>query len=112
MFMLLNLDTSNYMLCQMMIMNVPDLCSRAFFVFNLELEAEKPKPNLTSSQFSSPLSFSRNTTIIMSEGTTEKKGKFEPKNPVKLDPPKDDPISAERLAKCDGRQDRSHMPVT
>jgi hypothetical protein len=53
-----------------------------------------------------------NTTIIMSEGTTEKKGKFEPKNPVKLDPPKDDPISAERLAKCDGRQDRSQMPVT
>jgi len=47
----------------------------------------------------------------MSEGTTEKKGKFEPKNPVKLDPPKDDPISVDQLAKCDGRQDHSQMPV-
>ena len=29
-------------------------------------------------------------------------GKFEPKVPVKLDPPKDDPISLEDLAKADG----------
>lgn len=29
-------------------------------------------------------------------------GKFEPKEPVVLDPPKDDPISAEELAKADG----------
>lgn len=29
-------------------------------------------------------------------------GKFEPKNPVRLNPPKDDPISAERLAQCNG----------
>lgn len=48
----------------------------------------------------------------MSESTTEKKGKFEPKNPVELDPPKDDPISVDQLAKCDGRQDRCHTPVT
>lgn len=27
---------------------------------------------------------------------------FAPKNPVQLDPPKDDPISVEDLAKCDG----------
>ena len=28
---------------------------------------------------------------------------FEPKEPVQLDPPKDDPISTAELAKCDGR---------
>ncbi|KAJ5144067.1 Cytochrome b5 [Penicillium bovifimosum] len=28
--------------------------------------------------------------------------RFEPKVPVQLDPPKDDPISPEELAKCDG----------
>jgi len=48
----------------------------------------------------------------MSESTTEKKGKFEPKNPVKLDPPKDDAISVEQLAKCDGKQDHSKTSVT
>nr|XP_036589398.1 steroid-binding protein 3 [Colletotrichum truncatum]KAF6801403.1 steroid-binding protein 3 [Colletotrichum truncatum] len=30
-------------------------------------------------------------------------GKFEPKVPVNLDPPKDDPITLEELAKADGR---------
>jgi hypothetical protein len=29
-------------------------------------------------------------------------GKFEPKTPVQLDPPKDDPISAADLAQADG----------
>lgn len=29
-------------------------------------------------------------------------GKFEPKTPVQLSPPKDDPISLEELAKADG----------
>ena len=29
-------------------------------------------------------------------------GKFEPKTPVNLAPPKSDPISTEELAKCDG----------
>jgi len=29
-------------------------------------------------------------------------GRFEPKTPVKLDPPKRDPISLDYLAKCDG----------
>lgn len=28
--------------------------------------------------------------------------RFEPKQPVKLDPPKDDPITMEELSKCDG----------
>lgn len=28
---------------------------------------------------------------------------FTPKNPPNLDPPKDDPISVEELAKCDGK---------
>ncbi|KAK7922948.1 hypothetical protein PG985_007019 [Apiospora marii] len=31
-------------------------------------------------------------------------GKFEPKVPVNLDPPKDDPISLEDLAKADGKE--------
>jgi hypothetical protein len=31
--------------------------------------------------------------------------RFEPKVPVQLDPPKDDPISVEDLAKCDGKED-------
>lgn len=30
-------------------------------------------------------------------------GRFEPKTPVQLDPPKDDPISLEDLAKADGK---------
>ncbi|PLB54345.1 cytochrome b5 [Aspergillus steynii IBT 23096] len=30
------------------------------------------------------------------------KKRFEPKVPVQLDPPKDDPISVEELSKCDG----------
>ncbi|EJP64944.1 hypothetical protein NHJ13051_001640 [Beauveria bassiana] len=29
-------------------------------------------------------------------------GKFEPKEPVQLNPPKDDPITLEELAKCNG----------
>jgi hypothetical protein len=29
--------------------------------------------------------------------------RLEPKQPVKLDPPKDDPITPEELSKCDGR---------
>lgn len=29
-------------------------------------------------------------------------GKFEPKEPVKLNPPKDDPITLEELSKCNG----------
>lgn len=32
----------------------------------------------------------------------ETKGRFEPKTPVELAPPKDDPISLDHLAKCDG----------
>ena len=33
----------------------------------------------------------------------QKKGRFEPKVPVKLDAPKGDPISVEDLKKCNGR---------
>ena len=32
----------------------------------------------------------------------EEPKKFEPKKPVQLNPPKDDPISLEYLSKCDG----------
>jgi hypothetical protein len=38
---------------------------------------------------------------IMS-GHVEEPKRFEPKKPVQLDPPKDDPISLEYLSKCDG----------
>ncbi|KAL2682135.1 putative progesterone binding protein [Phyllosticta citricarpa] len=33
----------------------------------------------------------------------EEPKRFEPKNPVQLDPPKDDPITPEYLAKCNGK---------
>ena len=36
-------------------------------------------------------------------GRVEEPKKFTPKNPPKLDPPKDDPITIEELAKCDGK---------
>lgn len=39
----------------------------------------------------------------MSTGKVAEPKSFEPKKPVQLDPPKDDPISVEELAKCDGR---------
>lgn len=29
-------------------------------------------------------------------------GRFEPKTPIQLNPPKDDPISPDYLAKCNG----------
>jgi hypothetical protein len=32
-------------------------------------------------------------------------GKFEPKTPVQLNPPKDDPITLEELAQADGKHD-------
>lgn len=38
----------------------------------------------------------------MAENESESK-RFTPKVPVQLDPPKDDPISPEELAKCDGK---------
>ncbi|KAF2727881.1 progesterone binding protein-like protein [Polyplosphaeria fusca] len=40
----------------------------------------------------------------MSEAS-EQKGKFEPKQPVQLDPPKDDVITREYLSKCDGEHE-------
>jgi membrane-associated progesterone receptor component len=40
----------------------------------------------------------------MSDTTEQpKKERFAPKEPVTLSPPKDDPITREHLAKCDGR---------
>jgi hypothetical protein len=38
----------------------------------------------------------------MSDHVEEPK-RFEPKTPVQLDPPKDDPISVDYLKKCDGK---------
>lgn len=34
-------------------------------------------------------------------------GKFEPKTPVTLNPPKDDPITVEHLSKCNGKIPRA-----
>ncbi|MCJ1304977.1 hypothetical protein MMC08_007790 [Hypocenomyce scalaris] len=39
---------------------------------------------------------------MSSSGHDSEPKNFAPKNPVKLDPPKDDPISVEDLSKCDG----------
>lgn len=39
----------------------------------------------------------------------EQKGRFAPKQPVELAAPKDDPITLEHLAKCDGKP--PHWPV-
>lgn len=36
-------------------------------------------------------------------GHVEEPKNFTPKDPPKLNPPKDDPISVEELAKCDGK---------
>ncbi|EON61124.1 hypothetical protein W97_00335 [Coniosporium apollinis CBS 100218] len=38
----------------------------------------------------------------MADGSGSQSKKFEPKTPVQLDPPKNDPISPEYLSKCDG----------
>jgi len=38
-------------------------------------------------------------------------GKFEPKQKVELDPPKDDPISLDYLSKCDGMLTRRLLLV-
>lgn len=38
-------------------------------------------------------------------------GKFEPKVPVQLNPPKDDPISVEELAKANGKTSLIHPAV-
>lgn len=39
----------------------------------------------------------------------KKKGRFEPKTPVNLDPPKDDPISLDYLEKCNGKIHTCHI---
>jgi hypothetical protein len=39
-------------------------------------------------------------------------GKFEPKVPVQLNPPKDDPISVEELAKATGTKLPHHNPAS
>ncbi|KFY74197.1 hypothetical protein V501_00994 [Pseudogymnoascus sp. VKM F-4519 (FW-2642)] len=38
-------------------------------------------------------------------------GKFEPKEPVNLNPPKDDPITVEHLSKCNGKIPRASQGV-
>ena len=39
------------------------------------------------------------------ETTTEKKPRFAPKEPIQLDPPRDDPVSLEYLSKCTGKNE-------
>ncbi|MCJ1367252.1 hypothetical protein MMC16_006384 [Acarospora aff. strigata] len=45
----------------------------------------------------------------MSSGHVPEPKNFEPKKPVSLDPPKDDPISVQHLSKCDGTD--PNLPV-
>ena len=45
------------------------------------------------------------TQTMSSQGQEPKK--FEPKKPVQLNPPKDDPISLEYLSKCNGENIRT-----
>ena len=83
----------------------------------MQLEAPKPRSGQPH-QFRAPtdmvtanksttsgtinyLYYSYTSTRTMSSQGEEPK-KFEPKKPVQLDPPKDDPISLEYLSKCDG----------
>lgn len=40
--------------------------------------------------------------LVLTRMASSEPKPFAPKNPVQLDPPKDDPISVENLAKCDG----------
>jgi hypothetical protein len=50
-----------------------------------------------------PLSLRLHNTISMSDATDQpKKERFAPKEPVTLQPPKDDIIDRDHLAKCDG----------
>lgn len=53
------------------------------------------------SSYSSYYSYCLPITHNMPDHEPEPK-RFEPKVPVQLDPPKDDPISVEELSKCDG----------
>lgn len=39
-------------------------------------------------------------------------GKFEPKTPVVLNPPKDDPITPEFLSKCNGKSPKIFQPFS
>jgi hypothetical protein len=36
-------------------------------------------------------------------GSSEQKARFEPRQAVQLNPPKEDPITEEYLSKCDGK---------
>lgn len=66
------------------------------FVITLNLDHRKLEHTRLSRTFAT-------STIAMS-------GKFEPKVPVTLNPPKDDPISLEELAKADGMYCPGHPP--
>lgn len=77
---------------------------------NVVSSIEKPYQHIEpyrSRQPNQPTSHSLHTLlnhvllVFTRMASSEPKG-FAPKNPVQLDPPKDDPISVEDLAKCDG----------
>ena len=59
---------------------------------------------ITSSHLSCTIQHPKNphTYSILTHYLSEMAGKFEPKHKVDLDPPKDDIISLDYLAKCDG----------
>jgi hypothetical protein len=56
----------------------------------------------TSVFATSPSHHTSSTYIIIMADTEQRKAKFEPKQPIELAPPKDDVISVEHLARCDG----------
>lgn len=71
----------------------------------VDQQVEWVKQFITNPALSLSLQFSpseHHTIVKMVEHEPEPK-RFEPKVPVQLDPPKDDPISQEELAKCDGK---------
>ena len=57
-----------------------------------------------------PISFItyKSSNQLQSSDYIKMAGKFEPKTPVQLDPPKDDPISAADLAQADGMRFHNH----
>lgn len=58
-----------------------------------------------------PSSFSLPPSLTMETTSEQPKKSFAPKDPPKLNPPRDDPISPEDLAKCDGNHHHIHNPL-
>lgn len=73
------------------------------------LMAGLPQAELPANALACPALLQRSSLLPTSppyqtERNAKMSGKFEPKTPVQLNPPKSDPISLEELAKADGKQ--------